>query len=174
MIPVMTSFLPPFDTHLYVPVLFKLWEAFNSEVINSRLIELCGDLSEEHKTGNIVKWKDVGIWTDAEWTVLVGKALASMSKHILPEPVFLWLSVLQTSPLAPQRCGFCVLCNTIVLTFVGLEHDSISGRLARREACFENKEERESLSCVTPFSPSHTTDDYLRLACETVCLFDGR
>lgn len=80
MIPVMTSFLPPFDVHLYVPVLFKLWEAFNSEVINSRLIELCGELSEEHKTGTAVKWKDVGIWTDAEWTVLVGKALGSMSE----------------------------------------------------------------------------------------------
>ncbi|KAF9648519.1 ARM repeat-containing protein [Thelephora ganbajun] len=79
MIPVMTSFLPPFDIHLYIPVLFKLWEAFNSEVINARLIEFFGDLSEEHKTGSAVKWKDVGIWTDAEWTVLVGKALGSMN-----------------------------------------------------------------------------------------------
>ena len=82
MIPVMTSFLPPFDIHLYVPVLFKLWEAFNSDVVNSRLIELCGDLSEEHKIGSAVKWKDVGIWNDVEWTVLVGKALGSMRKLI--------------------------------------------------------------------------------------------
>jgi len=89
MVPVMASFLPPFDIHLYVPVLFKLWEAFNSEVLNSRLIELCGDLSEEHKTGSIVKWKDVGIWTDAEWTVLVGKALGSMSKVIFSRPIIL-------------------------------------------------------------------------------------
>lgn len=83
MIPAMTSFLPPFDIHLYVPVLFKLWEAFNSETLNSRLIELCGDLAEEHKTGSVVKWKDVGIWTDTEWTVLVGKALGSMSENRL-------------------------------------------------------------------------------------------
>lgn len=89
MIPVMTSFLPPSDIHLYVPVLFKLWEAFNSEVINSRLIELFGDLSEDHRTGSAVKWKDVGIWNDAEWTVLVGKALGSMSELVVPDYVVL-------------------------------------------------------------------------------------
>lgn len=103
MIPVMTSFLPPFDIHLYIPVLFKLWEAFNSEIVNSRIIELCGDLSEEHKTGSIVKWKDVGIWTNAEWTVLVGKALASMSEVIFPDHVTQSLTTLQTFLLAPQR-----------------------------------------------------------------------
>lgn len=88
MIPVMTSFLPPFAIHLYVPVLFKLWEAFNSEVINSRLIELFGDLSEEHKSGSAVKWKNVGIWSDVEWTVLVGKALGSMSTLIFRNTSF--------------------------------------------------------------------------------------
>ena len=110
----MTSFLPPFDVHLYVPVLFKLWEAFNSEVINSRLIELCGDLSEEHKTGSTVKWKDVGIWTDAEWTVLVGKALGSMSELLLLVCVVLWLTARQTSPLELQRYALRVVCATVV------------------------------------------------------------
>jgi hypothetical protein len=113
MLPVMVSFLPPFDTHLYIPVLFKLWEAFNSEVVNSRLIELCGELSEEHKTGSAVKWKDVGIWTDAEWTVLVGKALGSMSKLFF-NGVVLLLNAPQTFPLAPQRCASCVVCITVV------------------------------------------------------------
>ena len=114
MIPVMTSLLPPFDIHLYVPVLFKLWEAFNSDVINSRLIEMCGDLSEEHKTGNAVKWKDVGIWTNAEWTVLVGTALGSMSKAIPLDFVATWLTTPQTSLLEPQRYMSCVIRATVI------------------------------------------------------------
>lgn len=68
-------------------MLFKLWEAFNSSVIDDRLLELCGDLSEEHIAASLgdseegaVQWKDVGIWSEDEWTMLVGKALGSMSK----------------------------------------------------------------------------------------------
>ena len=86
MIPILTSFLPPTQIDHYVSSLFKIWEAFNSNVTDERLIELCGELSEEHVTGTSVdeyrgtRWKDVGIWTEAEWTVLVGKALESMSK----------------------------------------------------------------------------------------------
>ena len=36
-VPVLISFLPPADCHLYIPVLFKLWEAFNSHVLDERL-----------------------------------------------------------------------------------------------------------------------------------------
>ncbi|KAL6304169.1 ARM repeat-containing protein [Sparassis latifolia] len=86
-IPVMTSFLPPTHVHLYLPMLFKLWEAFNSSVIDDRLLELCGDLSEDHIAGiygvagedGAAEWKDVGIWSESEWTMLVGKALGSMN-----------------------------------------------------------------------------------------------
>ena len=70
------------------PSAFQTLGSLNSEVISFRLVDLCWDFSEEHTTGNPVKWKDMWTWTDAEWVVLVGKALASMSKHILPEPVF--------------------------------------------------------------------------------------
>jgi proteasome activator subunit 4 len=87
MIPVMTSFLPPTHTHLYLPSLFALWEAFNSSVIDDRLIDLAGELSEEHSAGKFglaggegrAEWKDVGIWSEAQWTLLVGKSLGSMS-----------------------------------------------------------------------------------------------
>ncbi|KAF9568547.1 hypothetical protein CPC08DRAFT_654918 [Agrocybe pediades] len=86
MIPVLTSFLPPTHTHLYLPALFKIWEAFNSGVIDDRLLELCGDLSEEHVAGKSgdageggAEWKDVGIWTEAEWNLLVGKGISSMN-----------------------------------------------------------------------------------------------
>ena len=62
MVPVLTSFLPPTHTHLYLPALFRLWEAFNSSVVDDRLIELVGDLSEEHVAGKSVgeggaEWK---------------------------------------------------------------------------------------------------------------------
>ena len=88
MTPVMVSFLPLTHTHVYIPTLFKLWEAFNSSVIDDRLLELCGELAEEHVSGRYgdageeggAEWKDVGIWTESEWIVLVGKALGSMSE----------------------------------------------------------------------------------------------
>ena len=89
MLPVMTAFFPPTHTHLYVPMLFKLWEAFNSHIIDDRLLELCGELSEEHISGinngtgeeGVSQWKDVGIWSQSEWKVLSTKALGSMSKQ---------------------------------------------------------------------------------------------
>jgi proteasome activator subunit 4 len=88
MIPVLTSFLPPTQTHLYLPALFKLWEAFNSSIIDDRLLELASELSEEHVSGtsgragqeDSAQWKDVGLWTETQWNFLVGKGLGSMSK----------------------------------------------------------------------------------------------
>lgn len=87
MIPVLTSFLPPTHTHLYLPTIFKIWEAFNSSLLDDRLIEFVGELSEEHVAGTAgragldgaAQWKDVGIWSETQWTVLMGKALGSMS-----------------------------------------------------------------------------------------------
>ena len=71
-------------------MVFKLWEAFNSSVIDDRFLEMCGDLSEEHVAGKSgdagesggADYKDVGMWSQTEWTLLVGKALASMSKSL--------------------------------------------------------------------------------------------
>ena len=91
MIPVLTSFLPPTQIHLYLPALFKLWEAFNSSVVDDRLLELAGDLTEEHVSGTSgslgeedgAQWKDVGLWTEAQWNFLAGKGLESMSKSSL-------------------------------------------------------------------------------------------
>ena len=88
MVPVLTSFLPPTHTHLYIPALFKIWEAFNSGVLDDRLLEMCGECSEEHVSGTAgdagqeggAAWKDVGIWTESQWVTLVGKGLGSMSK----------------------------------------------------------------------------------------------
>ncbi|KAK7058314.1 Proteasome activator BLM10 [Paramarasmius palmivorus] len=82
MIPVLTSFLPPRNFRSYIPPLFKIWEAFNSSVLDDRLLELAGDLSKENLVGRAsesVEWKDVGIWTDSEWNTLVGKGLGSMN-----------------------------------------------------------------------------------------------
>ncbi|KAI0296143.1 hypothetical protein BC826DRAFT_1005479 [Russula brevipes] len=87
MIPVLTSFLPPIHTHLYLPTIFKIWEAFNSSLLDDRLIEFVGELSEEHVAGTAgragleggAQWKDVGIWSETQWTALMGKALGSMN-----------------------------------------------------------------------------------------------
>ena len=84
----MTAFLPPTHIHLYMHVFFRLWEAFNSSALDDRLLELCGELAEEHVAGKHgdageeggAEWKDVGIWTEEEWTGLVGKAFGSMSQ----------------------------------------------------------------------------------------------
>ena len=90
MVPVLTSFLPPTHTHLYLPALFKIWEAFNSGVIDDRLLEMCGELSEDHVSGTAgdagqggAPWKDIGIWTESQWATLVGKSLGSISSCLL-------------------------------------------------------------------------------------------
>jgi hypothetical protein len=88
MIPVLTSFLPPSHPHLYLPVIFKLWEAFNSFSMDDRFLELAGNLAEEHVAGNAgsfgeeggAQWKDVGIWSEQEWTLLVSKGFESMCR----------------------------------------------------------------------------------------------
>jgi proteasome activator subunit 4 len=88
MVPVLASFLPPTHTHFYIPALFRIWEAFNSGVIDDRLLEMCGELSEDHVSGTAgdagqeggAPWKDVGIWTESQWMTLLGKGLSSMSK----------------------------------------------------------------------------------------------
>ncbi|KAF6766226.1 hypothetical protein DFP72DRAFT_838774 [Ephemerocybe angulata] len=85
MIPVLTSFLPPTRPHLYLPALFRIWEAFNSSIIDDRMLELCADLSEDHVAGQAgelgelaPQWKEVGIWSQWEWDFLSAKALGSL------------------------------------------------------------------------------------------------
>jgi proteasome activator subunit 4 len=89
MVPVLTSFLPPTHTHLYLPAMFKIWEGFNSGIIDDRLLEMCGELSEDHVSGTAgdageggAPWKDIGIWTESQWATLVGKSLGSISKFL--------------------------------------------------------------------------------------------
>ena len=91
MVPVLTSFLPPTHVHLYLPALFKIWEAFNSHIVDERLLDVMGTLAEEHVAGKAgeagpdggAEWKDAGIFTDEQFTFLVGKCLNSMSKLAL-------------------------------------------------------------------------------------------
>lgn len=90
MVPVLTSFLPPTNAHHYMPMLFTIWEAFNSGVIDDRFIDFMGELAEDHVSGTAgsfgdqgVPWKDVGIWTVNQWTLLMSKCLGSMSKYFV-------------------------------------------------------------------------------------------
>lgn len=92
MFPVLVSFLPPTHIHLYLPTLLVFSKAFNSTIIDERILELAGELSEEHVSGAAgpaaeeggAKWKDIGIWSEADWNFLVGKGLTSMGWFILP------------------------------------------------------------------------------------------
>ncbi|KAJ7293229.1 hypothetical protein C8J57DRAFT_19449 [Mycena rebaudengoi] len=87
MMPVLVSFLPPTHTHLYLPTLLTFARSFNSAVIDDRILELAGDLSEEHVAGAAgpageeggTKWKDIGIWSEADFNFLLGKGLGSMN-----------------------------------------------------------------------------------------------
>ncbi|KAG8770133.1 hypothetical protein FRC12_004487 [Ceratobasidium sp. 428] len=83
---VITSFISPSHPQVYMPALFKLWEAFNSTVLDDRLIHVMGNLAEEHCAGKEGRWaesgaerKDVGIFTEQEWVLLMSKCLGSMS-----------------------------------------------------------------------------------------------
>lgn len=65
-------------------MLFKLWEPFNSSAMDDRLLDLAGSLAEEHVASfdqeqGGAQWRDVGIWSQTEWNVLIGKGLGSMS-----------------------------------------------------------------------------------------------
>ena len=87
-IPVLTSFLPLSRPQEYLPVLFSVWETFNSKIVDDRLIELMADMAEEHVSGTAgfygeegsAPWSDVGIWSETQWTFLVSKCLGSMSR----------------------------------------------------------------------------------------------
>lgn len=50
------------------------------------MLELCGDLAEEHVAGTSgdlgehgAEWKDIGIWTQWQWNLLTGKCMSSTS-----------------------------------------------------------------------------------------------
>ncbi|THU84670.1 hypothetical protein K435DRAFT_687081, partial [Dendrothele bispora CBS 962.96] len=53
---------------LYMPALFKVWKTFNSAVLDDRLLEVAGELNQEHVSGpsedhpeSKTQWKDVDI-----------------------------------------------------------------------------------------------------------------
>ncbi|KIY51336.1 hypothetical protein FISHEDRAFT_37321 [Fistulina hepatica ATCC 64428] len=84
MVPVMTSFLPPTHVYHYWPLFYRLWEAYNSASVDDRMLDLVGELAEQHVAGTAsgdggAPWKDVGIWSQEEWDFIVGKGFGTMS-----------------------------------------------------------------------------------------------
>ena len=74
-----------------MPALFSIWEAFNSNIVDDRMIEFMSDLSEEHVQGlagrlgeSGAHWLDVGIYNENQWAFLMGKCLGSMSACTFP------------------------------------------------------------------------------------------
>ncbi|KAJ3576133.1 hypothetical protein NP233_g629 [Leucocoprinus birnbaumii] len=84
---IMTSFLPRTHPDIYLPAIFKIWEAFNSAYMDERFMELAGDLARDHVSGpegefgsdGAASWKDVGIWSAEQWSLLTSKGLNMMS-----------------------------------------------------------------------------------------------
>ncbi|PAV21860.1 ARM repeat-containing [Pyrrhoderma noxium] len=88
-IPVLLSFLPLSYPQTYIHSLFSIWEAFNSNIVDDRMIEFMSDLAEEHVSGTAghlgeggSAWQDVGIWKEDQWAFLMGKCLGSMNLPI--------------------------------------------------------------------------------------------
>lgn len=128
MVPVLTSFLPPTHTYFYLPTLFRLWEAFNSAVIDDRFLELCADLSEEHVSGTSgdggfeggASWKDVGIWSETEWNLLVGKGLGSMSMVSLSSLPYVTYKLPSDVPVGAMRVMKSLfMCLLILISIAG-------------------------------------------------------
>ncbi|KAL5534546.1 hypothetical protein ACEPAG_1009 [Sanghuangporus baumii] len=86
-VPVLTCFIPLSRPQDYLSALFSIWESFNSNIVDERMIELMADLAEEHVSGlagplgidGAARWRDVGIWTEKQWVVITGKCLGSMN-----------------------------------------------------------------------------------------------
>jgi proteasome activator subunit 4 len=87
-ITLLTGFLPPTDAHLYLPILFKLWEALNSSQLDERLLDIFATLSQEHVAGasagidGATPWKDVGIFTNEQWSRISRACLVAMSASL--------------------------------------------------------------------------------------------
>ncbi|KAG8953342.1 hypothetical protein FRC04_002752 [Tulasnella sp. 424] len=87
MFSVLAAFLPASHAHLYLPFMFKSWEAFHSYKIEDSMISQFAALSIAHVAGTAseygpegsLSWKDVGIYSDAEWGMIMRACLASMS-----------------------------------------------------------------------------------------------
>lgn len=111
MVPVLTSFLPPAQAHLYLPACFSIWKAFNSTLLDDRFIEMCGELSEEHVSAPIASegedfgmvWNGVGIWSQIQWNILVGKGLSSISRSSV---IISLISLIKTSRRSNGVCMF--------------------------------------------------------------------
>ncbi|KAG8858716.1 hypothetical protein FRB96_004853 [Tulasnella sp. 330] len=84
---IITSFLPRSHARTYLPFIFKTWEAFHSYKIEDCVLQMLGQLSISHVAGKAgdftpdgcVEWKDIGIYTEAEWAVIMRSCLSSMS-----------------------------------------------------------------------------------------------
>ncbi|EJD04282.1 uncharacterized protein FOMMEDRAFT_167503 [Fomitiporia mediterranea MF3/22] len=89
-VPVLTSFIPHSRPQDYLPALFSIWETFNSNIVDERMIELMAELAEEHVSGSAgplgedgaTAWSEVGIWNEQQWIFLAGKCLGSMNVPI--------------------------------------------------------------------------------------------
>ncbi|KAG8935851.1 hypothetical protein FRC00_010222 [Tulasnella sp. 408] len=87
MFTVLAAFLPASHAHTYLPFMFKSWEAFHSYKIEDSMISQFAALSVAHVAGTAseygpegsLPWKDVGIYSETEWDMIMRTCLASLS-----------------------------------------------------------------------------------------------
>ncbi|SRR5258708_6854619 len=81
------SLLPPNNIQLYLPIFFRIWEAFNSTQLDERMLDISASLVQEcvcaeleSSSGSI--WRDVGIFTTEQWAKICRTALVSMRTYL--------------------------------------------------------------------------------------------
>ncbi|KAG8925927.1 hypothetical protein FRC02_009341, partial [Tulasnella sp. 418] len=87
MFDILSAFLPPSHPHLYLPFIFKVWEAFHSYKTEDSILTILGHLSVHHVAGKAsetdeegsLEWKQVGIYTELEWMRIMRTCLSSMN-----------------------------------------------------------------------------------------------
>ncbi|KAF8328806.1 uncharacterized protein EI90DRAFT_3063646 [Cantharellus anzutake] len=80
---VLMSLLPPVNVQMYLPIFFRIWEAFNSSQLDERMLEFSGSLAQECVSvefdgPSTPAWKDVGIFTAEQWAKICRTALVFM------------------------------------------------------------------------------------------------
>lgn len=89
-ITIITSFLPPYHSHLYLPILFRIWESINSAYIDERMLEISAALVRERMNKFCPAmdtaeepWGDVGIFSDSQWARISRSCLVYMSESLV-------------------------------------------------------------------------------------------
>jgi hypothetical protein len=77
---ILSSFLPTSQPRAFLPLFLQMAESFNSILMWMYLLELIAESTERHMIFSTAEteFKDVGLFTHAEWQLLVSKTLSEL------------------------------------------------------------------------------------------------